>query len=181
MDIARAQEQMRYAYFGGAPGMLVSAIVWAAAAGVAASGHFTNAVWTLFIGGVMIHPLGLLLAKALGRPGSAKGNPMERLAFECTLTMIAVMLPAWLMSITREGWFFPTMLLIIGGRYVVFATIYGLRLYWAVGGVLVGAAWLAIFAHLPPLAAVCAGSAIEAVFAVVLFARSRGRAAPAPA
>lgn len=181
MDIARAQEQMRHAYFGGAPGMLVSAIVWAAAAAVAASGHFTNAVWTLFIGGVMIHPLGLLLAKALGRPGSAKGNPLERLAFECTLTMIAALLPAWMISTTLENWFFPTMLLIIGGHYVVFATVYGLRLYWAVGGVLVGAAWLMIFSPMPPIAAVVAGSAIEAVFAVVLFARSRGQAAPTPA
>lgn len=177
MDIARAQEQMRHAYFGGAPGMLVSAIVWAAAAAVDAGGHFTNAVWTLFIGGVAIHPLGLLLAKLLGRPGSAKGNPLERLAFECTLTMIAVLLPAWMVSVTREAWFFPTMLLIIGGRYVVFATIYGLRLYWVVGALLAGAAWLAIVWHLPSLAAVAAGSAIEAVFAVVLFARSRGQAA----
>ena len=181
MDIARAQEQMRHAYFGGAPGVLVSALVWAAAAVVDASGPFTHAVWTLFIGGVMIHPLGLLLAKLLGRPGSAKGNPMDRLALECTLTMLAVLLPAWLVSTLHESWFFPTMLLIIGGRYVVFATIYGLRLYWAVGGLLVGAAWLAIFEHLPPIAAVVAGSAVEAVFAVVLFARSRGQAAPHPA
>ena len=180
MDIARAQEQMRHAYFGGAPGMLVSAIVWGAAAGVNASGHFTNAVWTLFIGGVMIHPLGLLLAKALGRPGSAKGNPMERLAFECTLTMIAALLPAWMISGLVAAWFFPTMLLIVGGRYIVFATVYGLRLYWAIGGVLVGAAWLAVTSPVPS-AAVFAGSAIEALFAIVLFARSRGQAAPIPA
>ncbi len=181
MDIARAQEQMRHAYFGGAPGMLVSALVWAAAAVVDANGPFTNAVWTLFIGGMAIHPLGLLLAKALGRPGSAKGNPLERLAFECTLTMIAVLLPAWLVSTLHESWFFPTMLLIIGGRYVVFATIYGSRLYWAVGALLACAAWLAIVWHLPSLAAVVAGSAIEAVFALVLFVRSRGQAAPHPA
>ena len=179
MDVARAQEQMRHAYFGGAPGMLVSAGVWATAATILATGSFIHAVWALLIGGMAIHPLGVLLARVLGRPGGAKGNPLDRLALECTVTMIAALLPAWLMAMTREGWFFPTMLLIIGGRYVVFATIYGLRLYWAIGGLLVAMGWMAVAGHLPALAPVAAGAAIEAVFSLVLFARMRGDARPA--
>jgi len=179
MNIERAQEQMRHAYFGGAPGMLVSAAVWALAGGVASGGAFVNAVWTLFIGGMAIHPLGLLLAKALGRPGSAKGNPLDRLAFESTITMILALPLAYGVSLHRADWFFPAMLLVIGGRYVVFASIYGLRLYWACGAVLAAAAYGAAVIHLAPAPAAFAGAAIEAIFALGLFARMRGRPAPA--
>jgi len=177
LDITRAQEQMRHAYFGGAPGLLVSAIVWAIAAAIVASGSFIHGVWALFVGGMLIHPLGMLVARAAGRPGSAKGNPLDRLAFECTITMLAALLPAWLMAMTRQEWFFPTMLLIIGGRYVVFATIYGLRLYWAIGALLIAMGWLAILAHPPVLAPVVAGAVIEAGFALALFIRMRGAGA----
>jgi hypothetical protein len=61
---------------------------------------------------------------------------------------------------------------------VVFASIYGLRLYWACGAVLVAAAWGALVAHLAPAPAAFAGAAVEAVFALVLFAQLRGDAAP---
>ncbi len=169
---------MRHAWFGGAPGMGVSAAVWCAAGAVASGGAFTSAVWTLFIGGMAIHPLGMLLAKLLGRPGGAKGNPLERLALESTITMIAALPLAWMLSLSRPAWFFPAMLMIIGGRYVVFASIYGLRLYWACGGVLVAAAWGVLALHVAPAPAAFAGSAIEGVFACLLFARLRGVAAP---
>jgi hypothetical protein len=171
---------MRHAYFGGAPGMLVSAAVWTVAAVIAGSGALASAVWALFIGGMAIHPVGLLLAKALGRPGSAKGNPLDRLALESTIAMLAALPIAWMISLTRGPWFFPAMLLIIGGRYVVFATVYGLRLYWACGAVLIAAALLAARLHLDSPLSAAAGAAIEAVFAVVLFLRMRGVGAASP-
>jgi hypothetical protein len=31
------------------------------------------------------------------------------------------------------SWFFPAMLMVIGGRYLSFAVVYGLRTYWALG------------------------------------------------
>ena len=179
MDFARAQEQMRHAYFGGAPGMLVSAAVWTAAAIVAGGGTFAHAVWTLFVGGMAIHPLGLVLARALGRPGAAKGNPLDRLAFECTITMLAALPLAYAVSLSRPAWFFPAMLLVIGGRYMVFATVYGLRLYWACGALLLAAAWGAAMLRLEPVSAALAGAAIEAAFALVLFTRLRGQGGPA--
>jgi hypothetical protein len=179
LNIARAQEQMRHAYFGGAPGMLVSAAVWAAAGAVASGGAFTHAVWTLFVGGMAIHPLGLLLAKALGRPGGAKGNPLDRLALESTITMILALPLAYGLSLQRADWFFPAMLLVIGGRYVVFASIYGLRPYWACGAVLAAAAYGAAAMRLAPASAAFTGAAVEAAFALALFTMMRGRLAPA--
>ena len=180
MNIARAQEQMRHAWFGGAPGMIVSAAVWAAAGTVACGGgaDFPHAMWTLFIGGMAIHPLGMLLTKLLGRPGGAKGNPLERLALESTVTMILALPLAWAVAQFRPAWFFPAMMLVIGGRYFVFSTIYGLRLYWACGALLAAAAYVAAVVGLAPAPAAFSGAAIEAVFAVVLFARLRGADAP---
>jgi len=179
LNVAHSQAQMRHAYFGGAPGMLVSAAVWAVAGAVAGGGAFTHAVWTLFAGGMAIHPLGLLLARALGRPASAKGNPLDRLALESTITMILALPLAYGLSLQRPDWFFPAMMLVIGGRYLVFASIYGLRLYWACGAVLAAAAYGAAAMRLAPAPAAFAGAAIEAAFALALFALTRGRPAPA--
>jgi len=62
---------------------------------------------------------------------------------------------------------------------VIFATVYGLRVYWACGALLVAAALLAATRHLDAPVSAAAGAAIEAAFALVLFTRMRGRAAPA--
>jgi hypothetical protein len=66
------------------------------------------------------------------------------------------------------------MLLVIGGRYLVFGTVYGMRLYWALGLALASAgfslAWLGVAA----LVVVAAGAVIEAVFGVACIARHRG-------
>ena len=180
MNIAHAQQQMRHAWFGGAPGMIVSASVWAVAGAVASGGgaDFPRAMWTLFIGGMAIHPLAMLLAKLLGRPGGAKGNPLERLALECTVTMILALPLAYAVAQFRPAWFFPAMMLVIGGRFFVFATIYGLRLYWACGALLAIAGYAAVVVGLAPAAAAFTSAAIEAVFGVILFVRLRGVGAP---
>jgi hypothetical protein len=177
LNIDVAQKQMRHAYYDGAPAMLVSGAVWATAGAIAGGGAFGHAVWALFIGGIAIHPLGMLLARLLGRPGGARGNPLDRLAFEATVTMLLCLPLAYALSLQRPAWFFPAMLLIIGGRYVVFASIYGLRLYWACGAALVGVAWLSAIVGLPPASTALAGAAIEAAFAAALFVLARGRGA----
>ena len=69
MSISDAQQDMRNAYYDGATGMLVSAVAWYAAATVSLLVSLQNAVWALFIGGMLIHPVSVLLTKALGRTG----------------------------------------------------------------------------------------------------------------
>jgi hypothetical protein len=61
------------------------------------------------------------------------------------------------------------MLLIIAGRYLIFATIYGMRLYWALGFTLAAAAIALVYLNAAPLISAITGSAIELVFAVVAF------------
>lgn len=73
-----------------------------------------------------IHPLAMLLSKALGRPGKHRAdNPLAALALESTFLLFIGLFIAFVVAQVRGDWFYPIMLLIIGGRYLVFATLYG--------------------------------------------------------
>ena len=182
MLIADAQREMRHAYFGGAPGMMVSALAWLVAGIVALQMSPQRAVWALFIGGMCIHPVSLLLVKALGRPARhSPENPFGPLAFATTVWMILSLPLAYAASLLHIEWFFPAMLFVIGGRYTTFATIYGERLYWICGIALVLAGYALGYSLARPALGAFSGAAIEAAFALVLFASARREAASAPA
>jgi len=169
-NIADAQRDMRFGYFGGAPGVLASAIAWLAASAVALFVSPSSAVWALFIGGMFIFPVGVVFAKILGRPGKhSRGNPLGALAMEGTVLLMLCLPLAFVVALYRLDWFFPAMLLVIGGRYFTFATLYGSRLYWVLGGVLVLAAFLLVATQQPAAAGAFAGGIIELAFAAGLF------------
>ncbi|RNF85276.1 DUF7010 family protein [Montanilutibacter psychrotolerans] len=173
-DLARAQADMRFAYFGGAAGMLASSIAWLCAAVAAAQVAPRQAVWVLFIGGMLIHPLGVLIAKLLGRPGNhSKGNPLGSLALASTAWLIFSLPLAYAVSLLRIEWFFPAMLLVIGGRYLVFSSLFGMRIYWVCGLALAGAGYFLAQAGASPTLGAAAGAAIEAVFAAAIFVLNR--------
>lgn len=171
---ADAQRDMRHAYAGGAPGMLVSGLVWTGAGLVAMGGSAQHAVLALFVGGMAIHPLGMLLAKLLGRPGNhTRGNPLGSLAMESTVWMLLGFALAFSLSQWRSELFFPAMLLTIGGRYLTFATVYGMRIYWACGVILAAAGFLLARDGAPMSTSAFAGAAIELGFSFAIFARER--------
>lgn len=177
--IADAQREMRFAYYGGALGMLTSATVWLVAGLVSALYSSERAVWVLFIGGMFIHPVSVLLNKALGRPGQhARGNPFGALALASTFWLILSLPLAYSVSLLRIDWFFPAMLFVIGGRYLTFSTIFGLRIYWLCGGALALAAYVLVRLQASPGVGSVTGAAIEAVFAIAIMLDSRreGRA-----
>jgi hypothetical protein len=171
---AAAQREMRYAYLGGAPGMLVSAVVWLTA-GLVNLRHTAQAsVWALFIGGMLIHPLSIVLTRAAGRPGlHGKGNPMGTLVMETTVWMILCLPIVYGISLWRMDLFFPAMMLVIGGRFLTFATIYGAGVFRVCGALLAMAAYGVAANHLPAYMGAFTNSAIEAVFAAIIFARAR--------
>jgi hypothetical protein len=179
MDFADAQRDMRHGYHAGAPGLLVSGLVWLAAGLVAQGGWPDRARWTLLLGGTLIFPASVLLTKALGRPGRhARGNPLGTLAMEGTAMLVLGMPVALAVSLARPEWFFPAMLLAIGGRYLTFATLYGLRRYWACGGLLVLAAFGVAVTRAPLAAGAFAGAAVELAFAPWLLAAGRRERGP---
>lgn len=174
LNFSTAQADMRQGYLDGAPGVFASSLAWLLAAGVAWKVSAPAAVLTLLAGGVLIHPVGVLLARALGRRGAhTPGNPLGRLAVEGTLWMLAGIAVAYGLQVLRIEWFFPAMLLVIGGRYLSFQTLYGLRLYWLMGGVLCVLGLGLALTRAAPVHAALAGGLVEAVFAVVILAQSR--------
>ncbi|MEZ5457007.1 MAG: hypothetical protein R3F04_13010 [Lysobacteraceae bacterium] len=170
LSVKDAQFDMRQGYYSSATGILASALVWFGAAGVAVLSSPQKAMWTLLIGGMFIYPLGLLLCKLLGARGAhAKGNPLGLLAGASTFWLIFCLPIAYLLGASQPTLFFPAMLLIIGGRYLVFATLYGMRLYWALGLTLAAAGFSLAALRASVLAGATAGAIIEVVFAVICF------------
>lgn len=167
-DLPAAQADMRAGYASGAGGIVASAAAWLAAAIVTQQMGAQQGVWALYIGGMLIHPAGMLVSKVLtGRAGHAKDNPLGGLAMATTFWLIFSLPLAYAAYLQNAEWFFPAMLLIIGGRYLTFAHVYGMRLYWTLGFVLAGAAIGLAYAKIIPVYAAFAGAAIEAVFAAV--------------
>ena len=172
--VADAQQNMRFAYFSGAPGMCASAGAWLVAGLVAINISAASAVVALFVGGMLIFPVGVLLAKACGRPGShAGGNPLGILALEGTVLFVLCLPIAYAISQFRVQWFFPAMLLVIGGRYLSFSTLYGMRIYWACGAALASTGCLLAASSAAPSTSAFAGAAIEGTFAAAIFVAAR--------
>jgi len=164
-----AQQDMRAAYLHGYPGVLVSGTVWLVSGLVAMYVSPDKAVWTLLVGGVLIHPVSALLNKLLGARGvHAPSNPLGRLAMEGTIFMIMCLPLAYGLSFQKVEWFFQGMLLIIGGRYLIFATLYGSKLYWALGIGLGTSAYLLFKVNSPSQTTVLVGAAIEILFGLAM-------------
>jgi hypothetical protein len=169
-----AQADMRDAYADGLAGVLVSATVWAAAS-QAAWGGFERGLWTLFVGGMFIHPLSVLLCKGLGRRGMhRRDNPLGRSALESTGWLMLCLPIAWAVAASRPDWFFPAMMLVIGGRYLGFATWYGRPQYWLGGGAIALGALASVALRLAPAvaAALCAGLEMLLALSLVVALRA---------
>ncbi|MFZ5841385.1 MAG: DUF7010 family protein [Pseudomonadota bacterium] len=174
------QDDMRLAFWDGAPGMLVSALVWLIAGVVALQLGVAQAIWALLIGGALIHPVATVVLKLLGRSAKPQaGNALNSLAFASTIWLIACCVLAYGLSRAQPGWFFPAMMLAIGSRYLTFHALYGLRLYWFCGGALIAAGYFCFAFGMAPAYAAFVGGGVEVVFALaLLFAR---KAVPAAA
>jgi hypothetical protein len=175
ISLSQAQADMREGYCDGGAGVLASALAWSAAAGVAVFGSTQGAVWTLLVGGALIHPAGVLLCRMLGARGAhSQGNPLAQLAAASTVWLVACLPLAYLLGLQRDGWFFSAMLVIVGGRYTVFATLYRLRLYWVLGLLLTAAGLGSGYLALPAAGVAAVGAAVELAFAGIFLVKRRG-------
>lgn len=167
VTVLQAQSDMRRGYYSGAAGILASALAWTVSAATAVLESPEKAIWVLLVGGALIHPVGLLICRLLGAPGShAKGNPLGLLAGASTFWLIFSLPLAYGLGLQKPAWFFAAMLLVIGGRYLVFGTLFGMRLYWALGLALAAAGFALAWVGAAAVVIVAAGAAIEAVFGV---------------
>lgn len=164
------QTEMRHAHFNGAPGVLVSGLVWIAAALACHLAGIKQGVWALLIGGALIHPLGLLVTKLLGRPAKTdKANALNPLAMASTVWLILCCAMAYGLFLLNPVLFFPAMMATIGSRYLVFASVFGRSVFWLLGVCLIAAAVIAIGLAMPPVFAAGLGGLIEILFAFRAF------------
>ena len=174
MKFTAAQEDMNYAYLGGATGVLVSGVVWCIAGLVALMYSNLSSMLTLFFGGMLIFPLAMLLAKALKRPGTHNpNNPLGKLALESTVILFVGLFLAFFVAKLQVEWFYPIMLLTIGVRYLIFNTLYGLKTYWVLGAVLMFSGMICILLGADFMLGAFIGGVTEIVFSVVIFKQAK--------
>lgn len=166
----KAQHDMKNGYAYGSTGVLVSGIIWILSS---LAVHFYNpqkGIWCLIIGGIFIFPLSTLIGKLAGIKGEhQKGNPLGKLAMEGTIWMIMCIPLAYGLSLHKAEWFFQGVLMIIGGRYLTFATIYGTKMYWILGAVLGLAAFILFKTEAGAFLSALTGGSIEMIFGIVIY------------
>lgn len=175
MEIAQAQTDVRRIYRGGFSGPLVSAVVWSVSNAVFSWASAGAGMAVLFIGGMFIFPLGTLVLKLIGGPVALpKGHPSTALAMQSAFTVPLGLLIAIVLGTYEPLLFFPASLIIVGAHYLVFISLYGMKLFAALAGALVAVGAITMFL-LPSFGGISGwlGAAVFVIFAVLLF-RGRG-------
>ena len=174
MKFEDAQKDMNLAYFAGGPGVLVSGLIWCFAGLVALQYSYQSSMLTLFFGGMFIHPLAMVFSKILKRSGKHDPkNPLGKLALESTIILFVGLFIAFYVAKLQVEWFYPIMLMIIGVRYLVFNTLYGLKVYWILGAFLMLSGVFCILLGANFVMGAFIGGATEIVFSLVIVTRSK--------
>jgi hypothetical protein len=149
MTIEEAQREVREVYRNGAFGGFVAGALWLASAAVGTWGSKNAAVVVLIFGGFFIYPLTQLVLKAAGGRASLRPeNPLGLLAMQVAF-MVPLCIPL-ILALTHEhaSWFYPGFMVVVGAHYLPFVFLYGMPVFWGLGGVLVGLGWVLGF-HSP--------------------------------
>ncbi|MCX7554059.1 hypothetical protein OS175_09230 [Marinicella sp. S1101] len=174
MNHQQSQQDMRSAYASGATGALASGLIWTLAGVVGLLISEKASMLALFFGGMMIFPLSVLLSKLLKRSGKHDpNNDLRHLAFEGLGILFAGLFIAFVVAQYNSLLFFPIMLLIIGARYLTFQSIYGLKIYWLLGGLLMLAGFMLTIFSLSFIAGAFIGGGIEIVFSWLIYVQGR--------
>lgn len=169
MNFQEAQKDMRDAYVGGGAGVLISGLVWLTAGIVALYSTQQTSIIVFFIAGMLIHPIGIGVSKLFNRTGKhSQRNPLGKLAMESTAILFIGLFLVYSLFRTLPNWFYPIMLMIIGVRYLVFQTIYGMKIYWALGLLLIVAGMFFTNSNPSFYLPAIIGGIIELIFSVLI-------------
>ncbi len=174
--LTAVQHDLSRAYAGGAPGVLVSGLVWLIAGAIWQTHGTMAAFAALFFGGMAIHPLGVLIERtAFKAPKATIGKPLETLAIEATIPLFVGILIAWVLLVRAPDLAIPVFAAIVGARYFLFRTMYGDIAYWVLGGAILLVAALSLFGIGLPLNLGFLVGIIELAAAAWILRRWRGR------
>lgn len=174
--LAAARRDLSRAYAGGAPGVFVSGLVWLVAGSVWQLHGTMAAFAALFVGGMAIHPLGLLIGRLFfPAPKATVGKPLETLAVEATIPLFVGVLIAWVLLVRAPDLAIPVFASIVGARYFLFRTMYGDIAYWALGGAFLLIAAPTLFGFAWPVNIAFLIGGVELIFAASILRRWRRR------
>ena len=138
MDILAAQREMRSAFLGGFAGQLVSGLIWLVAAALGTWVSPGVGMAALFLGSMGIFPLTQLGVRLMGRPGKVSPeNKLWGLGSQSAFTVPLNFLLVAAATLYREAWFFPAAMIVVGSHYLTFITLYGMRMFGMLAGLLV--------------------------------------------
>jgi len=140
MDIQDAQREMRSVYIGGFWGQLVSSVIWLASAAVGTWVNPKASILTVVIGGFFIFLLTQMLLRLSGRRARVrKENTFHSLGMQVAFVLPFSMLLLVPVGLYNLNWFFPALMVLLGAHYLPFATLYGMRMFLFLAGILIGA------------------------------------------
>jgi hypothetical protein len=138
MDIQDAQREVRSVYIGGFWGQLVSSIIWLVSAALGTWVTPKTSILTVMIGGFFIFPLTQMLLRLSGRRASvSKENPFNRLGMQIAFVLGFSMLLLVPVGLYQLNLFFPALMVLLGAHYLPFATLYGMRMFLILAGILI--------------------------------------------
>jgi hypothetical protein len=139
MEISEGQKEIRTRFVGGFYGQLVSGLLWLVSASLATWSSPRTAITTLVVGGVFIFPLTELLIRLGGVKGwISANNSLRELGMQVAFVLPASMPLLVPVGLYRLNWFYPAMMILLGAHYLPFVFLYGMRMFAALAGLLIG-------------------------------------------
>ena len=136
---------------GGFMGQLVSAVLWFVSAVLATWGSERTAIGLLVIAGFFIFPLTKLGLMLIGhRVKVSEDNPLNGLGMQAAFVLPPCLLLVGAAALYRLDWFYPAFMIVLGAHYLPFVTLYGMKMFYALAGILIaGGVALALYVAMP--------------------------------
>ena len=140
MDIQDAQREVRSVYVGGFWGQLVSSVIWLVSAALGTWVTPKASILSVVIGGFFIFPLTqMLLRLSGGRASVSRENAFNSLGRQVAFVLPFSMLLLVPVGLYNLNLFFPALMVLLGAHYLPFATLYGMRMFSFLAGILIAA------------------------------------------
>lgn len=145
--ITSSQKEIRTAFLGGFAGQFISGTIWLVSSAISLLVKPYYGMLFLFFGSMFIFPLMQVFLRLLGRPAKVSpenglwglGSQVAFIVPICFLLIVPV-------TLYKEIWFYPAAMIIVGAHYLPFITLYGMKMFAALAGILViGGVALALY------------------------------------
>jgi hypothetical protein len=151
MTVLETQREMRIGLMGGFMGQLISGILWTISAAFATWAAPKSAIIFLIVSGFFIFPLTLLGLKFIRYPHKVpSSNSFNALGMQIAFIVPICLLLVGGTTLYKIEWFYPALMILLGAHYMPFITLYGMRMFGFLAGILIAAGvGLALYIPLP--------------------------------